>query len=128
MLQHLAKTFNPRPFPAKHGGFQAEDLDRTSIARSKRNLILWIVILLSLLATNCRMTQKPETQTPPTTQNKADDPIAIHRRAIAIDMHADTPQRLLDEHVDLAQRLPDGHFDSVRATEGGLDAQFFSIW
>ena len=43
-------------------------------------------------------------------------------------MHADTAQRLVDEKVDLAQRLPDGHFDSVRAREGGLDAQFFSIW
>lgn len=43
-------------------------------------------------------------------------------------MHADTAQRLLDEHVDLTQLLPDGHFDSVRAREGGLDAQFFSIW
>jgi membrane dipeptidase len=43
-------------------------------------------------------------------------------------MHADTPQRLLDEQVDLSQRLTDGHFDSVRAREGGLDAQFFSIW
>lgn len=43
-------------------------------------------------------------------------------------MHADTTQRLLDENADLAQRLRDGHFDSVRAREGGLDAQFFSIW
>jgi membrane dipeptidase len=43
-------------------------------------------------------------------------------------MHADVPQRLVDEQVDLAQRLADGHFDSVRAHEGGLDAQFFSIW
>jgi membrane dipeptidase len=59
---------------------------------------------------------------------KSDDPLAIHQRAIAIDMHADTTQRLVDEHVDLAQRLQDGHFDSVRAHEGGLDAQFFSIW
>ncbi len=57
-----------------------------------------------------------------------DDPLAIHQRAIAIDMHADTTQRLLDENVDLAQRLPDGHFDSLRARDGGLDAQFFSIW
>jgi len=43
-------------------------------------------------------------------------------------MHADTTQRLLDEQVDLSQRLADGHFDSIRAQEGGLDAQFFSIW
>jgi membrane dipeptidase len=62
------------------------------------------------------------------TKFKSDDPLAIHQRAIAIDMHADTTQRLLDEKVDLAQRLRDGHFDSVRAHEGGLDAQFFSIW
>lgn len=58
----------------------------------------------------------------------ATDPLEIHRRAIVIDMHADTTQRLLDENVDLSQRLADGHFDSVRAREGGLDAQFFSIW
>jgi membrane dipeptidase len=71
-----------------------------------------------------------KSQTPPVTQSHSqpNDPSAIHRRAIAIDMHADTPQRLVDEQVDLAQRLPDGHFDSVRAREGGLDAQFFSIW
>ena len=54
--------------------------------------------------------------------------MSVHRRAIAIDMHADTPQRLLDESVDLQKRLADGHFDAVRAREGGLDAQFFSIW
>ncbi|MEP6743464.1 MAG: membrane dipeptidase, partial [bacterium] len=64
----------------------------------------------------------------PPTNVPSDEPLAIHRRAIAIDMHADTTQRLLDENVDLAQRLHDGHFDSVRAREGGLDAQFFSIW
>ncbi len=50
------------------------------------------------------------------------DPLAIHRRAIIVDMHADTTQRLVDENVDLEQR------DAVRAKEGGLDAQFFSIW
>lgn len=58
----------------------------------------------------------------------ANDPLAIHRRAIIIDMHADTTQRLVDEKVDLEQRLSDGHLDAVRAKEGGLDAQFFSIW
>ena len=58
----------------------------------------------------------------------ANDSMSIHRRAIVIDMHADTAQRLVDENVDLQQRLSDGHFDAVRAKEGGLDAQFFSIW
>jgi len=56
------------------------------------------------------------------------DAIAVHRRAIAIDMHVDTVQRMLDEHVDLSTRLSDGHFDTIRAKDGGLDAQFFSIW
>ena len=72
-----------------------------------------------------------------TTENKIEpgplkqtqsDAQTIHRKAIAIDMHADTVQRMLDEQVDIGQRLSDGHFDSVRAREGGLDAQFFSIW
>jgi membrane dipeptidase len=58
----------------------------------------------------------------------ANDPLAIHRRAIVVDMHADTTQRLVDEKVDLSKRLSDGHLDAVRAKEGGLDAQFFSIW
>jgi len=56
------------------------------------------------------------------------DPISIHRRAIIVDMHADTVQRVIDENVDIDQRLSDGHLDAVRAREGGLDAQFFSIW
>jgi len=74
------------------------------------------------------MTQQPESTAPPQNPNTQQDPLSIHRRAIAIDMHADTTQRLLDEQVDLSQRLADGHFDSIRAQEGGLDAQFFSIW
>jgi len=56
------------------------------------------------------------------------DYLTIHRQAIAIDMHADTVQRVLDENVDLETQLSDGHFDAVRAKAGGLDAQFFSIW
>ena len=59
---------------------------------------------------------------------KANDPLSIHRRAITVDMHADTVQRIIDEHVDINQQLADGHLDAVRAREGGLDAQFFSIW
>ena len=62
------------------------------------------------------------------THEKDNDPLAIHYRAITVDMHADTVQRVLDEHVDLQHQLTDGHLDAVRAKAGGLDAQFFSIW
>jgi membrane dipeptidase len=61
-------------------------------------------------------------------QSSATDPLNIHKGAIAIDMHADTVQRVLDEDVNLQDQLGDGHFDAVRAKAGGLDAQFFSIW
>ncbi|MEP6922043.1 MAG: dipeptidase [bacterium] len=76
------------------------------------------------------MNQKPELKATSQVQNTGtnSDHLSIHRRAIAIDMHADTTQRLVDEHVDLSQRLAEGHFDTPRAKEGGLDAQFFSIW
>jgi len=72
------------------------------------------------------MTQQTPNQSQPTESNN--DPLAIHYRAIAIDMHADTVQRVLDENVDLQKQLSDGHLDAVRAKAGGLDAQFFSIW
>lgn len=74
---------------------------------------------------------KPETNanTPSSTSsNNERDPLSIHRRAIIVDMHADTTQRLVDEHLDINQKLADGHFDAVRVKAGGLDAQFFSIW
>ncbi|MCA1629522.1 MAG: dipeptidase [Acidobacteria bacterium] len=65
---------------------------------------------------------------PQSTTDSAPDPLALHRRAILIDMHADTVQRVVDEGADINARLADGHLDAVRAREGGLDAQFFSIW
>jgi len=69
-----------------------------------------------------------ENQPSPKSVETNKDPLSIHYRAIAIDMHADTVQRVLDEHVDLQQQLSDGHLDAPRAKAGGLDAQFFSIW
>jgi membrane dipeptidase len=91
-----------------------------------------VAILLSLLLFSCGAHEKSAikrtAEESREARESAADPLRIHRRAIVIDMHADTPQRLVDEKVDLAQRLPDGHLDSVRAREGGLDALFFSIW
>jgi membrane dipeptidase len=53
----------------------------------------------------------------------------LHRRAIVIDTHDDTTQRLVhDKDFDLSRRNPTGHVDIPRMREGGLDAIFFSIW
>jgi membrane dipeptidase len=61
-------------------------------------------------------------------EGDAGDALAIHRRAVAIDMHADTVQFVVDEGADINTRLQTTHLDAVRMREGGLDAQFFSIW
>ena len=53
----------------------------------------------------------------------------IHMNAIVVDGHADTPQRLLfDSGFNIGARHGDGGVDVPRMREGGLDAQFFSIW
>jgi len=85
-------------------------------------------VLLSTFTSGCHNKMTQNYQTTSMNQNTATDPLSIHQRAITIDMHADTAQRMLDEHVDIEQQLSDGHFDAVRAKAGGLDAQFFSIW
>ena len=127
MLQQIRKIANPARFPGKRDNSHCL-VGRILFDCLARKLFV-IPILISVVANGCRMTEKTETQTAPRqTSAQTDDANGIHRRAIAIDMHADTPQRLLDEAVDLSQRLGDGHFDSVRAREGALDAQFFSIW
>lgn len=113
--------------------FNQVELARIRVARLRLTGLL-AGALLVIFASNCRDATKTENlkSNPMTnsaqTTSAAKDPPAIHRRAIVVDMHADTTQRLVDENVDLEQRLADGHFDAVRAKEGGLDAQFFSIW
>ncbi len=52
----------------------------------------------------------------------------LHRQAIVVDLHIDTPQRMLDEDFDLGPRDAKGHVDLPRMKEGGLDAAFFSIY
>jgi membrane dipeptidase len=54
---------------------------------------------------------------------------SVHQRAIVVDTHADTTQRLIfDPKFDLGVRHGDGNLDIPRMKEGGLDAVFFSIW
>jgi membrane dipeptidase len=53
----------------------------------------------------------------------------LHERAIVVDSHDDTTQRLLfDKTFDIAKRQTNGNIDIPRMREGGMDGLFFSIW
>ena len=52
----------------------------------------------------------------------------VHARALVLDTHDDTTQRMVFQNFDLGARDPRGHVDIPRMREGGLDAVFFSIW
>src|ERR1700743_2375718 len=58
----------------------------------------------------------------------AQDAKKIHQRAILVDTHNDALSNELITKVDLSKRQPIGNLDLVRAKEGGLDVQVFSIW
>ncbi|MBV9928289.1 MAG: dipeptidase [Acidobacteria bacterium] len=54
--------------------------------------------------------------------------LSVQRRAVAVDMHADTVQFVIDEGADISGSVATTHLDAPRMREGGLDAQFFSVW
>lgn len=53
---------------------------------------------------------------------------ALHREAIIVDTHVDTPDQLARKWADVTNRGATDHFDIPRAVEGGLTAPFFSIY
>jgi membrane dipeptidase len=62
------------------------------------------------------------------TKAYAQTPMQIHQRAILVDTHNDILSDELITHLDIGKLQTEGNFDLVRAKEGGLDAQVFSIW
>ncbi len=63
------------------------------------------------------------------------DPLALHRSALVIDTHADTPQRFLDDLAPdgtpwdfVTSPLGHGHLNLNAARAGNLAAQFFAVW
>ncbi|HEY0082926.1 MAG TPA: dipeptidase [Pyrinomonadaceae bacterium] len=93
---------------------------------------LALAALAALALEGCHMSQNSNSAAPPAApsavKGDAGDTRSPHARAILIDMHADTVQRMIDEGADINTRLSDGYLDAPRMKEGGLDAQFFSIW
>jgi membrane dipeptidase len=62
------------------------------------------------------------------TKTYAQSPMEIHQRAILVDTHNDVLSNELITHLDIGKLQTTGNLDLVRAKEGGLKAQVFSIW
>jgi membrane dipeptidase len=63
-------------------------------------------------------------------QEKNTDVHRIHRDAVVIDTHVDTPMKLVNERFDLAatHEAPGSRVDFPRLREGGVDAIFFALF
>jgi membrane dipeptidase len=56
------------------------------------------------------------------------DPAQVHRSALVIDTHEDTPQRFVDDNFDLSDPLSGGQINLDAIHKGNLGASFMSIW
>jgi membrane dipeptidase len=54
--------------------------------------------------------------------------LKFHQDAVVIDLHADTTEAMFYENYDLLAPHADRHLDLPRMKEGGLDAEFFSVF
>ena len=91
------------------------------MARMREHLVRAAVIVLLLAIPTLVLTQSG-TQV-------SDRAKQLHDRAIVIDSHDDTTQRLVyDKTFKIDARNTNGNIDIPRMREGGLDALFFSIW
>lgn len=52
----------------------------------------------------------------------------LHQKAIVVDTHGDILSDQIKSGIDIGIRQMSGNFDLLRAKEGGLDVQVFSVW
>jgi membrane dipeptidase len=90
------------------------------------HLIAYLIAFLLLAVPAMLCGQTPAKPSPKMTAKIS--PEAVHRSALVIDTHADTPQRFLDENYDLADPLNGGNINLDSMRDGNLGAEFFSIW
>ena len=76
--------------------------------------------ILLLLACACA-SRKPSVVVTP-------QDLEFHKNAVVIDAHADTTEAMFYENYDLLSLHADRHVDLPRMQEGGLDAEFFSVF
>ncbi|MGD0800528.1 MAG: dipeptidase [Terracidiphilus sp.] len=87
-----------------------------------------LTITLLLLTVPALISAQSPAKVAPRTTPKTLLADQVHRSAVVIDTHADTPQRFLDEHFDMSDPLQGGQLNLEAARKGNLGAEFFSIW
>src|SRR5262245_27525651 len=67
---------------------------------------------------------------PPTASAAAPppNPAAVHSDAIVVDTHYDITQLMVIDGADLGKPQPNAQTDIPRMRQGGLDAEFLSVW
>jgi len=100
------------------------------IQTMKTAIIFATAILVPALMTPAQTPQpnsaKPSASTAAKPSKRT--PEQVHRSALVIDTHEDTPQRFVDEHFDLSDPLNGGQINLDAIHKGNLGASFFSIW
>lgn len=93
--------------------------------RNRVLIAFLLVVVPGPLLGQATKTTDPKTS-PKMTQKISSD--AVHRSALVIDTHADTPQRFVDESFDMGDPLNGGNLNLESAKKGNLGAEFMSIW
>jgi membrane dipeptidase len=84
--------------------------------------------LIAFVATALLSTSMTIAQTTPAAKSQRLTPERVHRSALVIDTHEDTPQRFVDDHFDLSDPLNGGQINLDAIHKGNLGASFMSIW
>jgi membrane dipeptidase len=80
---------------------------------------------VAFLCANMTLAQNP---VKPAAKSANQTPEQVHRNALVIDTHEDTPQRFVDEHFDLSDPLNGGQLNLDAIHKGNLGGSFMSIW
>ena len=84
-----------------------------------------ILTAAAILCANMTLAQNPAK---PAAKSANQTPEQVHRNALVIDTHEDTPQRFVDEHFDLSDPLNGGQLNLDAIHKGNLGGSFMSIW
>lgn len=85
------------------------------------NKFLFIILFGGLMNLNTEVNTKTDDEL----FNRA---VELSKKLLIIDTHIDIPYRLKHHWEDISVKTSNGHFDYERATQGGLNAAFMSIY